>query len=282
VSDCGFGGTRSVDGNRFCVIDDEGGVELGVKFTTSQPVLITGVRVYRVDTGTDAGSLWDAAGVKLATGTFDAPSGLGWQDLHFSAAVAIQPGQTYVASYSATNAKYAFQWYYFTDQSRTSGPITALQSAASGGNGVYGYCSVGQGCNPFPTDSYNDSNYWVSPLWTPYLFSGFSQPVDTDRLNVAKAGSAIPVKFGLGGDMGLTILADGYPRAWPIHCDAGVQVDAIETTVPAGSSTLTYDATSARYVYVWKTSKAWANTCYRFDLGLDDGSHHAFDVKFMK
>lgn len=283
VADCGSGGgVRTVDAGAFCVIDEDGAVELGVRFTTAQPVLATGVRVYRVDPGTVTGSLWSAEGVLLATGTFAAQAGHGWQDLLFPSPVLIQPGQTYTASYAAPSAVYAYEWNYFTNTSVTSGPITALQSVDSGGNGVYSYCGVGQDCNPFPTSTYNDSNYWVSPLWSPYLFSGFAQPVDTDRLNTVKAGSAIPVKFGLGGDMGLGILADGYPQAKQVPCDAGVVVDAIETTVTAGSSTLTYDAVSGRYVYVWKTAKAWAGSCYRFDLGLNDGSHHTFDVKFTK
>ena len=39
-------------------------------------------------------------------------------------------------------------------------------------------------------------------------FSGFFQPVDDpEGLNVAKAGSAIPVKFSLAGDQGLQILS---------------------------------------------------------------------------
>ena len=40
-----------------------------------------------------------------------------------------------------------------------------------------------------------------------------------DKLNTAKAGSAIPVKFSLGGDKGLAILTDGYPKATKIACD---------------------------------------------------------------
>ena len=70
-SSCGSGGPRSMDDNHFCVIDDFGAVELGVRFTSAKPVLITGVRVYRVDAGTVTGSLWDSAGVLKATGTFE-------------------------------------------------------------------------------------------------------------------------------------------------------------------------------------------------------------------
>src|SRR5205085_2496965 len=47
-----------------------------------------------------------------------------------------------------------------------------------------------------------------------YPFSGFFQPVDnTPTLNVVKAGSGIPVKFSLSGNLGLNILLAGYPQS---------------------------------------------------------------------
>jgi len=281
AEECGTeGGPRSVDIGHFCVIDDFGAVELGVRFTSAKPVVITGVRVYRVDAGTVAGSLWSAGGVLMATGTFDAQAGHGWQDLRFSSPVPILANQTYVASYSAPNAAYAFEWDYFANQSWTSGPITAMQSTEAQGNGVY--CYVGQDCDPFPTNTFKDSNYWVSPLWLSYDFTGFYQPVDMDKLNTAKAGSAIPVKFSLGGDKGLAIIKSGFPRATRISCDTSDPTDEIETTVTAGNSSLTYDALAGQYVYVWKTAKATVSYCYRFDLGLVDGSDHSFEVKLLR
>ena len=44
-----------------------------------------------------------------------------------------------------------------------------------------------------------------------YSFNGFFQPVDNLLLNVAKAGSAIPVKFSLGGNVGLGIFRADLP-----------------------------------------------------------------------
>jgi hypothetical protein len=282
VADCGTNdGSRSVTDDGFCVIDDfQGAVELGVRFTTSRAVSITGVRVYRFDQGTVTGSLWKADGTKLATGNFAPWSGTGWQDLLFATPVPIEPGQTYVASYNAPNSDYAFEWYYFADQSRTVGPITALQSTEAEGNGVY--CYVGETCNMFPSNTYRNTNYWVTPLWSRYDFTGFFQPVDVDKLNVAKAGRAIPVKFSLGGDMGLGILRDGYPKATRITCATSTATGEIEGTTTAGSSSLSYDADADEYTYVWKSSKAWSNSCYRFELGLDDGSSHTFDVMFTR
>ena len=68
----------------------------------------------------------------------------------------------------------------------------------------------------------------------PY-FSGFLQPVDNlPEVNLAKAGSSIPVKFSLGGDKGLAIFAAGYPKSVVITCSSSAPVDAIESTVTAG------------------------------------------------
>ena len=261
-------------------IDDSGSVELGVKFTTSEPVLTTGIRVYRVDSGAVTGSLWTSGGTMLATGTFEPQADDGWQDLVFASPVPIGPGQTYVASYFTPNADYAYEHFYFTNSALTVGPITALQSVEGDRNGVY--CYVGESCGSFPTNSYRDSNYWVSPLWA-YDFDGFYQPVDNGTWNKAKAGSAIPVKFSLGGDYGLDILQAGYPKVTPLACPAASSpTDPVEETVTAGGSGLTYDANADQYAYVWKTAKSWAGKCYRFELGLDDGTSHTFDVQFVK
>jgi len=76
-----------------------------------------------------------------------------------------------------------------------------------------------------------------------YNFSGFFRPVDNlPVLNVAKAGSAIPVKFSLDGYQGLGIFAPGYPRSVVIPCDSTALLDGIEETVNAGGSSLNYDA----------------------------------------
>jgi probable HAF family extracellular repeat protein len=116
-----------------------------------------------------------------------------------------------------------------------------------------------------------------------YTFSGFLSPVDNlPTFNQVNAGRAIPVKFSLGGDMGLDILADGYPKSQAVDCSTTDPVDSIEQTVSAVDSSLSYDATTARYTYVWKTNKAWANTCRQFAIKLNDGSTHLADFQFVK
>jgi hypothetical protein len=108
-----------------------------------------------------------------------------------------------------------------------------------------------------------------------YYWTGFFQPVDNNAVNVAKAGSAIPVKFNLGGFQGLAIFSAGYPNSRPVACDGSAAQDVIEETVTAGGSSLTYDYTASQYVYVWKSDKSWAGTCRRLTVKLIDGTTHS-------
>src|SRR6058998_3481801 len=74
-----------------------------------------------------------------------------------------------------------------------------------------------------------------------YTFTGFFQPVDNGFvLNRTKAGSAIPVKFSLGGYKGLNIFAAGYPKSQLINCLTTEPTDDIKQTVTAGGSSLNY------------------------------------------
>jgi hypothetical protein len=118
---------------------------------------------------------------------------------------------------------------------------------------------------------------------SPTTFDGFFPPVNNlPVLNEVNAGRAIPVKFSLGGDQGLDILAAGYPRSEEVDCSqiAHAQVDGVEETTTAGSSSLTYDAESGRYHYVWKTSGEWSSSCRQFVMKLDDGSVHRANFRF--
>jgi hypothetical protein len=114
-----------------------------------------------------------------------------------------------------------------------------------------------------------------------FNFAGFFPPVDNPpTINTVQAGSAIPVKFSLGGDQGLNILAPGSPSSGQVACATGAPLDAIESTVTAGGSSLSYDSSTGQYVYVWKTYKSWAGTCRQLDVQLSDGSHHVADFEF--
>ncbi len=114
-----------------------------------------------------------------------------------------------------------------------------------------------------------------------YNFTGFFQPVDNlPALNIARAGSATPIKFNLGGDQGLSIFAAGYPVARPIACDSSAPLDPIEETATAGSSGLSYDPVTNTYTYVWKTVKSWSGTCRQLIVRFSDGTDHVANFKF--
>ena len=118
-----------------------------------------------------------------------------------------------------------------------------------------------------------------------FTVSGPFQPVDNlPVLNLAKAGNAIPVKFSLGANQGLNIFANGYPRSAQTACDSSAPVDAIEQTVNAGGSSLSYDATTTQYTYVWKSDKTWSaapgGPCRQLVLAFVDGSFLRANFKF--
>lgn len=114
-----------------------------------------------------------------------------------------------------------------------------------------------------------------------YNFSGFFQPVDNlPTVNLATAGSAVPVKFSLGGSKGLNVFAAGYPVSQQISCSDGALTNTIEETVTAGGSSLSFDATTGQYQYVWKTEKAWKGTCRTLTVKLIDDTDHYAKFRF--
>jgi hypothetical protein len=116
-----------------------------------------------------------------------------------------------------------------------------------------------------------------------FSFTGFFEPVDDlPTFNSVKAGGAVPVKFSLGGDLGLNIFAPGYPASSQIACNAVAPVNAIEATVTSGGSSLSYDPSTGQYGIVWKTDKSWAGTCRQLTVKLADGSSHSANFAFTR
>src|SRR4051794_12848422 len=65
---------------------DSKGVELGLRFKSSTPLAIEGIRFYKgvKNTGTHIGNLWNEKGELLATATFTKESPFGWQFVRFA------------------------------------------------------------------------------------------------------------------------------------------------------------------------------------------------------
>ena len=134
-------------------------VELGVRFTADADGSIRSIRFYKStgNTGTHVGSLWTAAGVKLASATFVGETASGWQQADFASPVPITALTTYVASYHANVGHYSDDSFYF-NVAYNNAPL----HAAAGNNGVYAY---GSG-SIFPSQTWNNSNYWVDVGYT--------------------------------------------------------------------------------------------------------------------
>lgn len=138
-------------------------------------------------------------------------------------------------------------------------------------------CNAVDACGNAATASFNVT---VNPL---FPFSGFFHPVDNiPVVNLVQAGQAIPIKFSLGGNRGLNIFAPGYPVSFPVVCDTEDMTNDIEETLTAGSSSLSYDHGTDRYLYVWKTNEGWSNSCRIFSVLLTDGSEHRAYFRFKK
>ena len=166
----------------------------------------------------------------------------------------------------------------------TSGAADALSGLASESCGQLDTSTFGAksiACTA--TDNAGNTSSASASYSVVFTFTGFFQPVDNlPTLNSVKAGLGIPIKFSLDGNQGLAIFADGSPASQKISCDSSASLDAIELTVTAGSSSLSYDATTNTYTYVWKTDKAWAGTCRTLTVQLIDGSSHQANFKFTK
>ena len=111
-----------------------------------------------------------------------------------------------------------------------------------------------------------------------YALTGPFQPVDKQpTVNAVKAGQTVPVKFSLGGDFGLDIFADDYPRSAGGPCAGGAS-DEIETT--SNGAGLVYDPAAGTYTYHWKTLKTWAGHCRTLTVRFNDGSEFKTNFKF--
>ncbi len=173
---------------------DGGAVELGVKFRSDRAGTATGVRFYKAaaNTGTHIGSLWSATGTRLAQVTFSGESASGWQWAGFSTPVDLTAGTTYVVSYHAPNGHYSVTGGGLAS-AFDNAPLHTL-AGSSTDNGVYMYGSSSQ----FPTNSYNDGNYWVD------LTFAADQPPGTPTGVAATAGQA-------SADVSWTAPAGGGP-----------------------------------------------------------------------
>jgi hypothetical protein len=129
-------------------------------------------------------------------------------------------------------------------------------------------------------DAAGHTTAFDQPYQVIWPFRGFFSPIANQPVvNQVNSGQAVPVKFGLGGNRGLSIFAAGFPKSEQINCNSNDPLGGLVATTTAGSSSLSYDAGTDQYNYVWKTDKAWANSCRKLTLRLVDGTDHTATFK---
>jgi hypothetical protein len=136
-------------------------VEVGIKFISSSPGAVTGIRFYKSapNTGTHIVNLWSLSGTLLATATVTNETASGWQYATFSSPVSILANTIYVASYFAPNGHYSATASAFTSAFNNA-PLQAVGDGLSA-NGVFAVSST----STYPSSSFNSTNYWVDVLF---------------------------------------------------------------------------------------------------------------------
>ena len=142
-------------------VSEPGQIELGTRFTSDVSGYVTAIRFFKhaSNTGTHTGSLWTGTGTRLSTVTFSAESASGWQEATLTNPVAIAANSPYVVSYNTGSGFYAADNGYFATSGVAADPLHA-PATGNGPNGVFAY-----GASPFPSQTFQGSNYWVDVVF---------------------------------------------------------------------------------------------------------------------
>lgn len=201
--------------------------ELGIKFKSSQSGRITGLRFYKdaSNVGTHVGRLWSASGTQLASVTFTNESASGWQTAMFSSPVSITANTTYVASYFVPVANGSYALGFFS-ASLTRGPLSAAAGA-----GVYREVSSG-----FPTDTWEQANFWVDVIFETGTASDTTPPTVT---------AVTPTNGSTGVSTSTTVTAT-LSEALLSSSVTSATATLVSATNQAVSASVSYSATNRR------------------------------------
>ena len=131
----------------------------------------------------------------------------------------------------------------------------------------------------------SQASTWNFGLHTAYAFQGFYSPIAAPpALNGAKGRKRLHIRFGLGGNQGLTVAASGiYPRSHAISCDAAAS-DLGGDAQERGS--LSYDPKSQRYLTYLEDAQGVGLEVGRSgpasSSALNDGSLHRANSRFTR
>jgi hypothetical protein len=184
--------------------------------------------------------------------------------------------------------------YSINDSSSTTGTVPFDVWVDAGSNISYTYQDIVMNdsnsgiryvltnVNPPSPQTVNEpltiTGYYAEEKWK---IIGFYQPVDMpNTVNVAKAGSTIPLKFEVfwaRGDVLMEEITDTNIIKQPLEAQRisndkcnGLAPDTIDLTATGGTS-LRYDPIEGQFIYNWKTP-SYKNTCWQVTVSTIDGS----------
>jgi hypothetical protein len=113
-----------------------------------------------------------------------------------------------------------------------------------------------------------------------YDLFGFYKPVDMDKLNTAKGGSAVPLKFEVflnGVEQTDTAVVEGITMT-PVFCGTDTPSGAAKAISSPGDTPLRYDPKAGQFTQNWQTPKS-AGTCYTVTMTTIDGGSISADFQ---
>lgn len=114
-----------------------------------------------------------------------------------------------------------------------------------------------------------------------YAFGGFLPPLAAvGQRPQAAAGSALPVRFSLGGDYGIAIFRAGFPASRPVSCTTGAPLGGYTPIRSPGNAGLTYSRGNRTYALTWKTDESWAGSCRELVLRFTDETQQRIVLDF--
>ena len=148
---------------------DSSTVNVAMRFQVASDGKIYGVRFYKGsgNDGVHVGFLWNYDTVSYLGGVrFDNETSSGWQEAVFSNPINVTAGTNYMISYIAPHGRYAVDSSYFTSDKSNNGIMPWYPVTPGSSNGWYEYDSGIDANTPaFPSNTYNNSNYWVDPIY---------------------------------------------------------------------------------------------------------------------
>ena len=243
--------------------DDGSPVELGMAFTPSRDGTVKAIRFFKGagNNGTHTGSIWSAAGSRLATVTFTNETANGWQTAMLAQPLDVRAGTTYVVSYLAPQGHYSVTSNYFSAPV-TKGDLTAPAS----NNGRYYYSSTGG----FPAYTHAASNYFVDVLFAraPAALSVDSRTPDPGAGSVSLAVKpSITLSAPLAAGWSMDVTRSGVPVAGTAALSGDGRTITFTPASPLVAST-TYAVTVNGLVST--EGGTLATQTWSFTTGIDD------------